>query len=386
MLLATADEVLLRRHGLPARVVCKLIGQIVSMQLALGLVCRLRSRYLLLAVRGAAVAANYNITVVITGRALDELMLWRDKLTKLPEAPMHGHLRLPDFTLECDASDHALGAILVHAPRELRQHLWGFKTYRRLLPNETAWGSLLRELTGYRDAVRALARRTPLAGKMVSVVGDARSATYIFAKGGSQVVDKETGCLLITEVLLDILNDADDAGYDVAFRWVRREEIQDADDLSKFVDTMDFSLEPKCLAHVLNTYGPVHVDAFAAPHNAVCARFFARFDATTVEATDALAQDWSQDVMFVLPDFHQIDAILDRIERDNAEAVLIVPVWTSKPWWKRLWSGSWSGRRGRHEVLEGSVLTPNNEHCFFGQRFNARLLVLRTTRANVCHT
>jgi len=301
----------------------------------------------------------------------------------LREEPMHKHLRRPDFVLECDASDHALGAILVSSPEGTRASVATFKSHRCLLANEAAWGSLLRELTGYRDAVRALARRTPLVGKTVSVVGDARSATYIFANGGSQVVDKASGTLMITETLLDILNDADAGAYEVAFRWVRREEIQDADDLSKFVDTMDFSLTPDCLAYVLRTFGPVNVDAFAAPHNTVCPRFFALFDSDKVETVDALGQDWSQDVMFVLPDFHKIDLILDHIERDDAVVVLIVPVWRSKGWWNRIWSGAWSQRRGRFEYIAGSVLKANNEHCFFGERFNTEVLVLRTNRVNV---
>jgi hypothetical protein len=349
------------------------------MQLALGLVCRLRSRYLMLAVRAAAVASNYNIFVEVSGRALDELELWRDQASSMTEAPMHVHRRRPDYVLKCDASDHALGAIVVKAPGA-RQRMVGAQFHRRLRADETAWGSLLRELTGYRDAIRTLGRRSPLAGSVVSVVGDAKSATYIFANGGSQVVDQETGTLMLTEVLLDILNEAADGAYEVQFRWVRREEIQDADDLSKFVDTMDFSLRPSCLKHVLRAFGPVDVDAFAAPHNAVAPRFFSRFDAHTAQAADAFAQDWSRDVLFVPPVFNKIDKVLDLIERDDAEVILIVPAWHSKPWWNRLWSGAWAARRGKTETLDGSSLVANNEHCFFGTAFASQLLVMRTTR------
>jgi hypothetical protein len=35
---------------------------------------------------------------------------------------------------------------------------------------------------------------------------------------------------------------------------------------------------------------------------------------------------------------------LDKIERDNAVAVLIIPVWPHKPWWQRLRSGAWGAR------------------------------------------
>ena len=223
-LVASAEYVLTRRRRVPARRVCQVIGQVLSMQLALGLVCRLRSRYLMLAVRAAAVASNYNIFVEVSGRALDELELWRDQASSMTEAPMHVHRRRPDYVLKCDASDHALGAIVVKAPGA-RQRMVGAQFHRRLRADETAWGSLLRELTGYRDAIRTLGRRSPLAGSVVSVVGDAKSATYIFANGGSQVVDQETGTLMLTEVLLDILNEAADGAYEVQFRWVRREEI-----------------------------------------------------------------------------------------------------------------------------------------------------------------
>jgi hypothetical protein len=384
-LITTVEYVITHHSKVSARKICQVVGQVLSMQLALGLVCRLRSRYLILSVREAAVAGDYTRAVSVGGRALNELVLWRDQVATLAPAPMQAHLQRPDFVLECDASDHALGAIVVKAPSG-QQRAVGAKFYRRLRPNEVLWGSLLRELTGYRDAVRTLARRTALEGRTISVVGDAKSATYIFANGGSQVVDKATGTLMLTEVLLDILNEADAGAYDVQFRWVRREEIQDADDLSKFVDTMDFSLTPSSLKYVLNTFGPVDVDAFAAPHNAVTQRFFSRHDAHTAEAVDGLAQNWTRDALFVLPDFHKITGVLDIIERDDAETTLIVPVWSSKPWWNRLWSGAWSPRRGKFEFLAGSALVANNDHCFFGEEFASQLLVLRTRRTNNSHS
>ena len=61
---------------------------------------------------------------------------------------------------------------------------------------------------------------------------------------------------------------------------------------------MDFSLAPKVLAYApkvlayaLRAYGPVTIDAFAAPHNHVVPRFFAHYGAVAAEARDAFAQD-----------------------------------------------------------------------------------------------
>ena len=379
-LLDTAAHVLTNRDAVQARIVCKLIGQILSMRLALGLICRLRSRYLMLTVKPAATAGRYNMTTSVHGRALDELMLWCDTASSLGESPMQPHLRPIDYTIEADASDHALGAIVVSAPAR-RSDLKGMEIYRRLQPHETKWGSLLREMTGYRDAVYALEQEAKLADKVVEIVGDAQSAKYIFANGGSQVQDPDTKELLLLETLLDIVNLGAAKNFEVRFRWVPREQLQDADDLSKMVDRMDFSLAPEVLAYVLRAYGPVTIDAFAAPHNHVVPRFFARYGAVAAEARDAFAQDWSSGALFVLPDFHVLGNVLDRIERDNAVVVLIVPEWTHHAWWHRLWSGAWAQRRGVYEFLPGSVLVSNNEHTFFGTRFTSRVLVMRTTRA-----
>ena len=376
-LLASAAHVLKHRRAVSAREVCKLIGQILSMRLALGLVCRLRSRYLMLAVKPAAISGKYNKNTVVAGRALDELLLWNEDVTSLAASPMQPHLRPVDYVMEADASDHALGAIVVKTPVE-RADLNGLKIYRRLLPHEALWGSLLREMTGYRDAVHTLAQTAPLAGTVVEVVGDAQSATFIFANGGSQVQDASTGELLLLEVLLDILALGDSEGCEIRFRWVPREQLQDADDLSKLVDRMDFSLKKAAFKYVLARFGPVDIDAFAAPHNAIAKRFYARHGAVSAEARDAFAQSWSSGVLYMLPDFHAIDKVLDKIECDNAIVIIIVPVWRHKSWWHRLWSGAWSHRLDSHEYMCGSALVPNNEHAFFGENFATDLLVLKT--------
>ena len=84
---------------------------------------------------------------------------------------------------------------------------------------------------------------------------------------------------------------AEREGFEVRFRWVRRCYIQDADDLSKFVDRMDFSLTPEGLAHVWQQFGPWEVDRYASPSNTTCVRFNALFDSANVEGVNALTQD-----------------------------------------------------------------------------------------------
>ena len=67
-------------------------------------------------------------------------------------------------------------------------------------------------MTGYRDVIATLARCTDLQGAVVEIVGDAQSAQYVLANGGSQVVGVDTGLLLILEAPLSIFAVAGSAG------------------------------------------------------------------------------------------------------------------------------------------------------------------------------
>ena len=172
-------------------------------------------------------------------------------------------------------------------------------------------------------------------------------------------------------------------GFETRFRWVRREFLQDADDLSKVVDRMDFSLKPSALDYVWQRAGGWDIDAFASPTNATVARFYAAFDSPTAEGVDAFGQAWSSGVIFVLPDFSRINEVLDKIERENAEVVMRVPEW-------RLSGGiDWLAAHGGTESRAGSssprihwrpTTVANNDDCFSGSFFTTRLFAFRTQR------
>ena len=83
---------------------------------------------------------------------------------------------------------------------------------------------------------------------------------------------------------------------------------------------------------------------------------------------------------YILPNFHMVDQILDKIERDNAEVVLIVPVWRHKAWWRRLLSGAWRARVAIAELIPARALVAHNDNCFFTGEFTTELYVMRTCK------
>jgi len=375
-----AERVLQAKSGVRAVTIAQLTGQIWSMQPALGLICRLRCRYLTLCMLPAARAQQYGMVVHLVDRAREETTLWARSLRQLPRMPLQTHLRRADVVLECDASATAVAAIVVKISEGMVAE--GSEIHRELSWRERHWSSCLREMVGYAHAVKALLHRhgAKLRGKCMEIVGDSKAASCVFANGGSQRADEDTGELLILEALLDILGAGEAGGFEVIFRWVKRDMIKGADALSKVVDRMDFSLAPDVFDYIALKYGPFDVDRFAAPHNAKCVRFNTLYDTPGTEAVDAFAQDWRVGVSFVLGDFNRLDQIMDIIERDNAAALLLLPEWLKHRFWRRSQSGAWQRRVLGSEFLDGGVLVASAENasrCFFGERFKSRILVMR---------
>ena len=203
-------------------------------------------------------------------------------------------------------------------------------------------------MLGYGHTVRLLVARGALAAAdVLELVGDSKCAECIFRKGGSQAgyVEQEDSLSLL-EALLDIHASIGGTGCEVRFRWTRRCNITEADELSKYIDPMDFGLKPRALDGVQRRLGQFDVDRFAAPHNHVCARFNSLFETPTAEAADAFSVSWAEGVSFILPEFAVsfIERVLDKIERDNAAVVCVVPWWASKSFWRRLHCAAWQER------------------------------------------
>ena len=135
------------------------------------------------------------------------------------------------------------------------------------------------------------------------------------------------------------------------------------------------------LAHVWQRFGPWEVDRYASPSNTKCVRFNALFDSVNAGGVNALTQYWRSSVSFVLPNFHELGAILDITERDDARVVLIVPCCPHQAWFH---SAAWTGRITAWEHISGAALMPNTADCFFGGRFTTDLLVFRTKALGVC--
>ncbi|KYN09293.1 hypothetical protein ALC57_18589, partial [Trachymyrmex cornetzi] len=98
------------------------------------------------------------------------------------------------------------------------------------------------------------------------------------------------------------------------------------------IDT-EWELSPSAFNQIERSFGPFSVDLFASRTNKKCTRFFSRFPDPEAESVDAFTKTWNKEAFYAFPPFALISRTLRKIINDNAEGVIVVPLWPTQPWY-----------------------------------------------------
>ena len=98
--------------------------------------------------------------------------------------------------------------------------------------------------------------------------------------------------------------------------------------------TCDYAVSQDLVKMILRHFdaGEPEVDCFAAAHNKRFERFWSKTD-------DAWKRPWDQEhhqLLWMNPPFDQIQRMVEKLRRDKARAIVVVPGWQQTPWWNRL--------------------------------------------------
>ncbi|GAQ80066.1 putative DNA/RNA polymerases [Klebsormidium nitens] len=147
-----------------------------------------------------------------------------------------------------------------------------------------------REVGGYAAALQVVAEQAPeeIKGRSVLVIGDSQA-------GVSALTKCRSAAPFINSALQKLVELSRAYDFDIAARWVPREEIEEADALSREPDPSDWGLSPKLYNEVTEFFSvrPA-VDLFASSHLHVAPVFVSKY--YTPECSGILAQslDWSR--------------------------------------------------------------------------------------------
>ena len=80
----------------------------------------------------------------------------------------------------------------------------------------------------------------------------------------------------------------------------------------------------------------VTLDSFACHQSRVCQRYALRLSEPAALASDGLALDWWQEVVWLNPPWALLPDIIGKLAAERPAGVLIVPCWTTQVWWPSL--------------------------------------------------
>ena len=111
-----------------------------------------------------------------------------------------------------------------------------------------------------------------------------------------------------------------------------------ADALSrqKLNPDMEWMLDYRIFIKVMSVYGMCEIDMFASSKNARLPRFVAFLPDKNAFAVDAFSICWNSYYVYLFPPFSCIGSVLQKMEQDDAEGVLIAPLFSTQPWFTKL--------------------------------------------------
>ena len=164
----------------------------------------------------------------------------------------------------------------------------------------------------------------------------------------------------LQQLALDIHQSCLRNGILIDMQWIPRDLNTAADDLSKFVDYDDYTINDVVFNSLDELWGPHTCDRFACSYNAKVKLFNSKFYQPSSSGVDAFAQDWSHHNNWLCPPVFLTCKVIKHLKLCGAKGTLIVPLWKSAHFWPILSSDGlhWS------PFIHDWVILPNFPNLF----------------------
>lgn len=302
---------ILKHQSVSARTLAKALGKCVSVAWVVSPgKLFLRKSYRLLSSR-----LSWEDKLILTAEVTEELQWWLSSIDYWNAREVCSEIiQAQVFT---DAS--ALGWGAVYNGR-VASGDWN-KRVSYLTSNE-------REMLAILMALKAFA--SLLQGLTVQFFTDNISArAYVNHMGGPSPT--------LSALAFAIWSEATELGITLRCEHIAGVQNGQADYWSRTPDKHNWMLHPRVFQYLDQLYGKHTIDRFANCQNTQVARFNSRYWDPLSEGVDALAQDnWGCENNYVNPPFCLIPRVLDVVEKQQAHATLIAPVWKAQTWFRRL--------------------------------------------------
>ena len=103
-----------------------------------------------------------------------------------------------------------------------------------------------------------------------------------------------------------------------------------------FHDNTEWTLHPTVFSSITNTFFYPEVDLFASRLNKQVDKFVSWKPEPGAWAVDAFHLSWKPLTFYAFPPFSLIGRVLRKVQQEEAEGILVVPLWTTQLWFPHL--------------------------------------------------
>lgn len=185
--------------------------------------------------------------------------------------------------------------------------------------------STLRELTGYVATVELAASRFPalLRGASILLTGDNQGAIAALNNLRSPVAAMNAQLRHLFDLSIEL-------GCSVQGVWVPREQLTEADAISREPDASDWGISPALFAQICKRFRVVPSwDLFASDTHHTSGKFISKLFSPGCAAAQAFTLHWGQlvgsETAWVFPPLRAISAALSALERYRINALVVLP-------------------------------------------------------------
>lgn len=105
----------------------------------------------------------------------------------------------------------------------------------------------------------------------------------------------------------------------------------------KLNSDMEWMLDPEVFQSIMDIFGYIDIDMFSSRLNYQINPYVAYRPDTYAVAKDAFTLVWSKyRLMYMFPPFCVVGKDIQKLEEDEAEGVLVAPLWPTQPWFSKL--------------------------------------------------
>ena len=345
------------------RKLAKVCGKIISSKIVLGNIVQLRTRRIYYAILDGR-TWDSSLSLLKKPGVINELHFWKFCFKKLNLRNLRESYT-PVFKIISDASDTGLGAYV---------DMYGTRhsVYKNFLPIESEQSSTWRELYAIYYSLVSLAPK--LKNTNIEWHTDNYAASLIFDKGSRKPE--------LQELSENIFHVCRNMKIQASIRWVPRENIPEADALSRAIDYDDWETTNFLFLHLQKKWGPFTIDRFADTHNSKLPRFNSKYLCPKTEGVNAFLYPWDGENNYIVPPVSLVGKVIRHMSHFKSKGTIVVPYWPSATFWVFIKSrlNEFESFIKDYEIFDdhqNCVTQGKNPKCFIGsQTFQSSILAL----------